>query len=159
MRRDAVACAQMLAARLQGFPGKADHLHVRTVRILALTLFFGTLARVQPGEVRIVEYDVDGTATYANVTWNAAAGATEQKQLKLPVHESFRLPLGELAYVSAQKVRVTRVDPSSPAGNIEVLSDGVHGTVHVTIHINWKLASEATADAPFGIAKASAKVD
>ena len=157
MRRDAVACAQMLAARLQGFPGKADHLHVQTVRILALTLFFGTLARVQPGEVRIVEYDVDGTATYANVTWNAAAGATEQKQLKLPVHESFTLSIGELAYLSAQKVRVTRPDPLQK-GAIEILSDGVQGTVHVTIHINWKLASEATADAPFGIAKATAKV-
>jgi hypothetical protein len=64
-----------------------------------------------------------------------------------------------VAYVSAQKVKVTRPDPTSIYGNIEVLSDGVHGTVHVTVHINWKLAGEATADAPFGIAKASARVE
>lgn len=131
---------------------------MRIVTILALVAFLGTLARVQPGEVRIVEYDIDGTATYAGVTWNAAAGATEQKQFKLPVHESFRIATGELAYLSAQKVNVTRPDPLQKGG-IEILSDGVHGTVHVTIHINWRLVSEATADAPFGIAKASAKVE
>jgi hypothetical protein len=131
---------------------------MRIVTILALVAVLGTLARVQPEEVRIVEYDIDGTARYANVTWNAAAGATEQKQLKLPAHESFMLSIGELAYLSAQKVKVTRPDPLQK-GAIEILSDGVHGTVHVTIHINWKLASEATADAAFGIAKATAKVE
>jgi hypothetical protein len=129
---------------------------MRTIRILALMLISGSLVR--PAEVRVVEYDIDGSAVYANVTWNAAAGATEQKQIKLPVHESFRMAIGELAYISAQKVKITRPDPLQ-YGAIEILSDGVHGTVHVTIHVNWKLASEATADSPYGIAKASAKVE
>jgi hypothetical protein len=52
-------------------------------------------------------------------------------------------------------VRVTRIDPVSIHGDIEVLADGVKGSVHVAVHVNFKLASEATADAPFGIAKAS----
>ena len=76
--------------------------------------------------------------------------------MKLPVHEEFRLPADGLAYVTAQKVRVTRLDPVKIEPTVEVLADGVKGTVHVAIHVNWKLASEATADAPYGIAKASA---
>jgi hypothetical protein len=112
-----------------------------------------------PVETALIEYDIDGTAKYVDVTWTNGSNGTEQKQIKLPFHESFRGPVGATAYISAQKVKVTRPDPTSIYGNTEVLSDGVHGTVHVVIHIKWKLAGEATADAPFGIAKASARVE
>lgn len=108
-------------------------------------------------EGRLVEYDADGTAKYVNLTWNTGSGATEQRQIKLPFHESFVAPVGATAYISAQKVKVL----SSPRldGSTEVLSDGVAGTVHVTLHLNAQLAGEATSDAPFGIAKASGKVE
>jgi hypothetical protein len=127
--------------------------------MLAASVLTAAALPLESVETALVEYDIDGTAKYANVTWNLGAGNTEQKQIKFPVHESFRAPIGSLAYISAQKARVTRPDPVGTQGEIEVQSDGVHGTVHVVIHINFKTASEATADAPYGIAKASAKVE
>jgi len=106
---------------------------------------------------RLVEYDVDGTANYADVTWNTNGGGTEQRQLKFPFHESFVAPMGMFAYISAQKVKVL----SKPrlGGSVDVLSDGVTGTVHVTVHINAQIVGDAISDAPFGIAKASGKVE
>jgi hypothetical protein len=130
---------------------------MRIYLIASMLALFG--ARVAPClETRLIEYDIDGTAKYADVTWNSGPGSTEQKQLKLPSHESFRMPVGEVAYVSAQKVKVTRPDPLQK-GAIEILSDGVRGTVHVEIHVNWRPSGEATADAPFGIAKVSARIE
>jgi hypothetical protein len=93
-----------------------------------------------------------------DVTWNKESGSTEQEQLKLPVHESFRAAVGSLAYVSAQKATVYGAVPLG-LGHSELLGDGVAGTVHVVVHINWRKAGEATADAPYGIAKVSAKVE
>ena len=61
-----------------------------------------------------------------------------------------------LAYCSAQKVTVYG-EPSLNGGR-EKLGDGANGTVHVVVHINWKLAGEATSDAPIGIANVSAEV-
>jgi len=104
----------------------------------------------------MVKYEIDGTAKYANITWNNGAGGTEQKQVKLPYEEEFSGPVGMLAYVSAQKTKVTR---SSGYDRNEVLSDGVQGTVHVTVKINYRKVGEAESDAPFGIAKASGKVE
>jgi len=72
---------------------------------------------------KLVEYDVDGTAKYAHTTWNNGAGSTEQRQIRMPFHESFVAPAGTLAYISAQKVKVL----STPRlnGSVDVLSDGV----------------------------------
>lgn len=106
----------------------------------------------------IVEYDIDGTTKYVDVTWNLMKGSTEQKRLKLPVHESFQATSGTFAYVSAQKVTVYGDIPLG-LSRPEVLGDGSKGTVHVVIHINWRKVGEATADAPYGIAKASASVE
>jgi hypothetical protein len=108
-------------------------------------------------QAKLVEYDVDGTAKYASLTFNNAKGATEQKQVKLPFHESFLAPVGAFAYMAAQKVKVSK----SPRinGQIEELSDGVKGTVHVILHVNAQKVAEAESDAPFGIAKADWRVD
>ncbi len=130
------------------------------MRIIAIFIAVVALAALAvSGETSFVEYDIDGTAKYVDVTWNSGTGSTEQKRFKLPVHESFRIAPGGMAYVSAQKVRVTRVDPAAVVPKTEVIYDGVQGDVHVAIHINWKLAGEATADAPFGIATASKRVE
>lgn len=130
---------------------------MKTVRVAGLLMI--SVTAMNSEAMRMVEYDIDGTAKYVDVTWTNGASGTEQKQIKLPFHESFLAPAGTLAYISAQKVRVTRIDPSSFSGLRELLTDGVHGDVHVVIHINQRMASEATADAPFGIAKASAKLE
>jgi len=129
---------------------------MRPLLALPLLVLFG-VSPTPSSEAKLVEYDVDGTTKYANTTWNNGAGSMEQKQIRLPFHESFIAPAGTLAYISAQKVKVL----SAPRlnGSVDVLSDGVAGTVHVILHINSQLAGEATADAPFGIAKASGKVD
>jgi hypothetical protein len=121
----------------------------------AVCFFLGPLMSVWSAETALVEYDVDGTTKYVDLTWNTGS-STEQKQLKLPIHESFRVPVGSVAYCSAQKVTV--YGEPSLNGSREVLGDGAQGTVHVVVHINWKLAGEATSDAPFGIAKVSTEV-
>lgn len=107
-------------------------------------------------ERRMVKYEVDGTAGYANLTWNNGSGGTEQKQVKLPFEEEFSGPVGMLAYVSAQKAKVTRF--TELLGQ-ETLSDGVRGTVTVKVKVNYRVIGEAESDAPFGIAKASGKVE
>ena len=52
-----------------------------------------------------------------------------------------------------------RAPTRGSAGRLEVESNGVKGAVQVVIHINRHVASEATADAPSGIAKTSVKVE
>jgi hypothetical protein len=131
---------------------------MRTVLVVpALILLSASSSR--PFEMRMVEYDVDGTAKYANVTFTNGSGSTEQKQVKFPHHDSFPAAVGVLAYVEAQKVKVTAVDKTDILERLKVLADGASGTVHVVIHINSQVRGEATSDAPFGIAKVSAKVE
>ena len=129
---------------------------MRPLLAFPLLVIFG-VSPTPSFQAKLVEYDVDGSAKYANTTWNNGAGTMEQKQIKLPFHESFVAPVGALAYISAQEVKVL----STPhlGGSVDVLSDGIAGTVHVTLHINAQLVGEATSDAPFGIAKASGKVE
>lgn len=109
----------------------------------------------RPLDLRMIEYDIDGTAKYVDVTWNNSVGATEQKRLKLPVHEEFLGQVGMLAYLAAQKCAV--IEAYGPHGPVYAY-DGVHGTVHVTLHVAQRPAGEATSDAPYGIAKVSAPV-
>jgi hypothetical protein len=56
----------------------------------------------------MVEYEVDGSAQYADITWNNASAATEQDRVSLPFHQSFLAPVGGF---------------------------GVSGPVHVGLHI------------------------
>src|SRR5271156_1476215 len=101
---------------------------MRPLLALPLLVLFG-VSPTPSFQAKLVEYDVDGSAKYANTTWNNGAGATEEKQIKLPFHESFVAPVGTFAYISAQKVKVL----STPhlGGSVDVLSDGVSGIVHV----------------------------
>jgi hypothetical protein len=124
---------------------------------MVLMLMFASAVSSPSFDGRLVEYDVDGTAEYVNITWNTIQGATEQRQIRLPFHESFVAPMGMLAYMAAQKARVESAPNIS--GRTEILSNGVSGTVHVTLHINAQKLGEATSDAPYGIAKVSGKVE
>ncbi|SRR5579885_2360057 len=109
--------------------------------------------------LRQVEYDIDGTAKYADVTWINRSGGTEQKRLMLPVHESLLLAVGKLAYVSAQKANVYNDSTRWNNGSQDPNADGVHGSVHVSIRINGRLVGEATSTAPYGTAKSSVPVE
>lgn len=106
-----------------------------------------------------VEYDVDGTAKYANLTCTNEKGGTDQKQVRLPYHDGFYAKGGSFVSLSAQKVRVTRPNPLRVNRDEEVLDDGRDGVVHVVIHVNSIVLQEASADVPFGIALASGKVE
>jgi hypothetical protein len=108
---------------------------------------------------RMVKYEVEGAAGYANITWNNGKGGTEQKQVKLPFEEEFSGPVGMLAYVLAQKAKVTRTEGDGGNVRTETVADGVHGTVTVKVKVNYRVVGEAESDAPFGIAKASSKVE
>jgi hypothetical protein len=46
--------------------------------------------------VRRVDYDVDGTAKYANLTFTNEKGGTDQKQVKLPYHNEFYVRAGSV---------------------------------------------------------------
>jgi hypothetical protein len=120
-------------------------------------MVFAGLASSQ--ERRMVKYEVDGTAKYADITWNNGKGGTEQRQVKLPYEEEFSAPVGMLAYLSAQKAKVTRVEHMPTRDLVEILADGVEGTVTVKVKINYRVIGEAESDAPFGVVKASGKVE
>ena len=109
--------------------------------------------------VRQVSFDVDGSVKYANLTATTGGnGGREQNRATIPYHKEFFVRAGSDLYLSAQKTRVTRVDPSSIAGNIEVLDDGEKGIVHVAIRLNGAILQEASASAPFGIATVSGRI-
>ena len=52
--------------------------------IAVFTLMIFGVSSTPSFQTRMIEYEVDGTANYANVTWNTGAGGTEQKQIKFP---------------------------------------------------------------------------
>jgi hypothetical protein len=109
--------------------------------------------------VRHVDYDVDGTAKYANLTFTNEKGGTDQKQVKLPYHNEFYVRGGSVVSLSAQKVRVSRPNQLRVYRNEEELDNGRDGVVHVVIRVNAIVLQEASADAPFGIATASGRVE
>jgi hypothetical protein len=112
--------------------------------------------RSDPG-LRQVSFEVDGSVNYANLTATTGDnGGREQNQVSIPYHKELFFKPGSELYLSAQKTRVTRVDPLH--GSLEILDDGEKGTVHVTIRMNGAILQEASASAPFGIATASARI-
>jgi hypothetical protein len=129
---------------------------MRTRLIVLLLVAAGLLTSE---ERRMVKYEIDGTAGYANLTWNNGKGGTEQKQVELPFEDEFSAPVKMLAYVSAQKAMVTRVEHMPTRDLIEILSNGLDGTVHVKLTVNYRTLGEAESDAPFGIAKVESKVE
>ena len=102
-----------------------------------------------------VQFEVDGTVKYANVTCTCGENlGKEQKTVKLPYRQDFFVKGGAFLYLSAQKARVTRPAPLGH-GELEVVDNGVDGSVHVAIRVNGTVLQEAKASAPFGIATAS----
>ncbi|SRR5580698_7194236 len=127
-------------------------------KALGIILFAATVAPSQSG-VREVVYEVDGTANYANLTLKNQEGSVEQKQVKLPFEMKFYARTGQFLYLSAQKVRVLK--PGLHAFDDQpqdIVSDGIHGNVHVLIRCAGSVLKEASADAPYGIATAEGKL-
>jgi hypothetical protein len=72
-----------------------------------------------PPSTHQVEYIIEGTAGAAGLTYRNAGGGTEQNDVALPAHVSFRTVTGAFLYISAQK--------KGPGGTVrvEIKVDGI----------------------------------
>jgi hypothetical protein len=130
---------------------------IRSAGLLVLTCAIPML-RSDSG-LRQVDFDVDGSVKFVSLTATTGAnGGTEQNTVEVPYHKRLFMKVGSDRYLAAQKIRVTRPDSTSPVERLVVLDDGQKGTVHVAIRINGTILQEASASAPFGIAKASGRL-
>jgi hypothetical protein len=58
----------------------------------------------------------------------------------------------------SQRIRVARPDPLSIQGRIEILDNGVSGSVHVAIYIGGRILGEAESSEPHRVASATIRV-
>lgn len=123
----------------------------------ALGIALLTATFVWPQGMKEVQYEVDGTAKYVNLTLTNKDGGTEQNQVKLPFELRFYARSGQFVYLSAQKAKAIAT-VLRPGSDREVVYDGIAGTVHVSIKVTGTVLQEATSDAPHGIAKAEGRI-
>jgi hypothetical protein len=97
---------------------------------------------------------VDGSVKFAMLTLTGEAGDIEQQLVPVPFTKEFYPREGWIVGLSAQKVRVTRPDFFSPAFSptLEVLDDGVKGSLRVAIRVNGGVLGAADTSDPFGVA-------
>jgi hypothetical protein len=115
-------------------------------------------ATPQGGPPKPTEFEVNGSSKFAFLTVMYGTGDTEQQRVTLPFTKSFFPKEGWIVGVTAQKFRVTRPDPVSIQGRIEVLDDGVSGSVHVAIHVNGRILGESESSEPHGVASATVRI-
>jgi hypothetical protein len=116
-----------------------------------------SLATAMPpqGLPRQTELTADGSAKFAFLTYTSETGDIQQELVPIPFSKSFFPKEGWIVAVSAQKVRVTRMDPASISPRVEVLDDGERGTLHVAIREISGVTREAQTTEAFGVASAS----
>ena len=116
----------------------------------------------QTGEetgTRLVSYEVDGTVHSADLTYVDAAGEIKQKRIALPYTDQFFAPYGAFVSVLAQKRVLKKVDNSYVNPREVTIDNGKDGKLHVMIRVGGVPFREAETEEPFGIAKASGKVE
>lgn len=96
-------------------------------------------AKPLPEGFHRVQYQVDGSARRASLTYQNASGGTEQKTVALPVSMVFDAPSGRFVYLSAQ-------------------NGDQQGTIHVAITVDGRVLQEATSSSRYGIATASGRL-
>jgi hypothetical protein len=118
------------------------------------------LATAMPegGVPQQTEFQVTGSAKYAFLTISSGTGETRQEQVELPYKQEFFPRVGWIVGLTAQKRRVTRIDPLSLHAKVELLDDGVSGSLHVAIKVNGRTLSEEETSQPFGVASATARL-
>jgi hypothetical protein len=104
------------------------------------------------------EYRVDGSVKFAMLTLTSERGDIEQELVPLPFTKGFFPKEGWAVGLTAQKIRVTRLDPLSAAPSIEVLDGGRNGSLHVAIVVNGTTLEEATTSEAFGVASATVRI-
>lgn len=101
-----------------------------------------------------VEFEVDGTAGAAEISYTNGSGGRDEMIVKLPYSDSIFLKGGTPVVLSARKrVVLDDIDPYD-----EVVADGFSGTVHVVIRVTGSILEEASTSAPRGRATARGRV-
>ena len=109
------------------------------------------------GSAIYTELHVEG-GRFALVTSTSQTGDIEQQLVPVPFDRVFYPPQGSIVSLTAQKLRVTRLDPVHTDGRLEVMDDGQGGELNVLIRVNGQAVGSAQTSEPFGVASTSVKV-
>jgi hypothetical protein len=109
------------------------------------------------GSAISTELEVEGVR-FALITFTSETGDTEQQLVPVPFSRVFYPPEGSIVGLTAQKTRVTRLDPAHADGTIEVLDDGQSGELRVIIRVNGQPLGTAQTSEPFGVASTTVKI-
>jgi hypothetical protein len=103
------------------------------------------------------ELQVEGVG-YAFITFTSDTGDIAQQLVPVPFSKVFYPREGAIVGLTAQKTRVTRVDPSHADGRLEILGDGRTGDMVVTIRVNGQPIGLAQTSEPFGVASTTVRI-
>lgn len=104
------------------------------------------------------ELSVEGSVRFAFLTFTSATGDTEQQLVPVPFSKVFYPREGWMVGLSAQKTRITRIDPLHLDGRLEVLDDGRSGSMRVAIKVNGASLGMAETSESYGVASAMIRV-
>jgi hypothetical protein len=104
------------------------------------------------------ELRVEGSVRFAFLTFTSETGDIEQQLVPVPFSKVFYPREGWIVGLSAQKTRVTRIDPLYLDGRREVLDDGKTGSMRVVIRVNGRALGAAETSEPFGVASTTVRI-
>ncbi len=108
------------------------------------------------GSPILTELQIEGVH-FAFATFTSETGDIEQQLVPVPFSKVFYAKEGSIVGLTAQKTRVTRLDPVSRSG-LEIMDDGRTGEMHVTIRVNGQPLGSAQTAEPFGVASTTIKI-
>ncbi len=103
------------------------------------------------------ELQVEGVR-FAIITFTSETGDIEQQLVPVPFSRVFYPTEGSIVGLTAQKTRVTRVDPAHADGTLEIMDDGQSGELRVAIRVNGQAIGSAQTSEPFGVASTTIKI-
>lgn len=103
------------------------------------------------------ELQVEGSR-FALITFTSETGDIEQQLVPVPFRRVFYAPEGSIVGLTAQKMRVTRIDPVHADGRLEIMDDGETGELSVAIRVNGQPVGSAQTSEPFGVASTTIKI-
>jgi hypothetical protein len=109
------------------------------------------------GSATSTELQVEGVR-FALIAFTSETGDIEQQLVPVPFSRTFYPPEGSVVGLTAQKTRVTRLDPTHTNGTIEVLDDGQTGELHVSIRVNGQAIGSAQTSEAYGVASTTIRV-
>ena len=103
------------------------------------------------------ELQVEGVR-FAFITFTNETGDIEQQLVPVPFSRVFYPREGSIVGLTAQKIRVTRIDPTHSDGTLQVMDDGQSGELRLAIRVNGQSIGSAQTSDPFGVASATIKI-